>query len=165
MIHRIKGKKRRKKKKKKKKIKKKTSIIQMPLVGTGAKLTFWTNAKQSSLVFSTTWHALRWDHDGVYKKALWDLFVFSHSSGAVWESRWPSGLSVLTRLMVSVDVKQYWTMLYTHWSQLVPKYVYRHPRTLSNTWRKEGFCTMCWKVLVNPYPPEFTCWKSVLLFP
>ena len=22
-----------------------------------------------------------------------------------------------------------------------------------------GFCTMCWKVLVNPYPPEFTCWK------
>ena len=29
------------------------------------------------------------------------------------------GLSVLTSLMVSVDVKQYWTML-THWSQLVP---------------------------------------------
>ena len=29
------------------------------------------------------------------------------------------GLSFLTSLMVSVDVKQYWTML-THWSQLVP---------------------------------------------
>ena len=29
------------------------------------------------------------------------------------------GLSVLTSLMVSVDVKQYLTML-THWSQLVP---------------------------------------------
>ena len=29
------------------------------------------------------------------------------------------GLSVLTSLVVSVDVKQYWTML-THWSQLVP---------------------------------------------
>ena len=29
------------------------------------------------------------------------------------------GLSVLTSLMVSVDVKQYSTML-THWSQLVP---------------------------------------------
>ena len=36
-------------------------------------------------------------------------------------------------LMVSVDVKHYWTML-THWSQLVPNsYVNRHPRTLSNT--------------------------------
>ena len=29
------------------------------------------------------------------------------------------GLSVLTSLMVSVDVKQYWTTL-THWSQFVP---------------------------------------------
>ena len=29
------------------------------------------------------------------------------------------GLSVLTRLLVSADVKQYWTML-THWFQLVP---------------------------------------------
>ena len=29
------------------------------------------------------------------------------------------GLSVLTSLLVSVDVKQYWTMP-THWSQLVP---------------------------------------------
>ena len=29
------------------------------------------------------------------------------------------GLSVLTSLLVSVDVKQYWTML-AHWSQLVP---------------------------------------------
>jgi len=29
------------------------------------------------------------------------------------------GLSVLTSLQISVDVKQYWTML-RHWSQLVP---------------------------------------------
>ena len=43
-------------------------------------------------------------------------WVHAHSSGAVWESSW---LSVLTSLMVSLDVKQYWTML-THWSQLVP---------------------------------------------
>ena len=42
------------------------------------------------------------------------------------------GLSVLTSLMVSVDVKQYRTML-THWSQLVPNSVNRNPRTLSNT--------------------------------
>ena len=48
-----------------------------------------------------------------------------------WESRGGRpGLSVLTSLMVSVDVKQYWTML-THLSQLVPNnYVNRHPRTL-----------------------------------
>ena len=43
------------------------------------------------------------------------------------------GLSVLTSLMVSVDVKQYWTIL-RHWSQLVPSMsTDRHPRTLSNT--------------------------------
>ena len=44
------------------------------------------------------------------------------------------GLSVLTSLMVFMDVKEYWTML-THWSQLIPNNVYvnRHPRTLSNT--------------------------------
>ena len=43
-----------------------------------------------------------------------------HSS-SVWESRWPSlaGLSVLTSLLASVDVKIYWTML-QHWSQRVP---------------------------------------------
>ena len=43
------------------------------------------------------------------------------------------GLSVLMSMMVSVDVKQQWTML-THWSQLVPNnYVNRHPRTGSST--------------------------------
>ena len=42
------------------------------------------------------------------------------------------GLSVLTSLMVSVDVKHYWTML-THWSQLVPNTSTRHPRTWSST--------------------------------
>ena len=43
------------------------------------------------------------------------------------------GLAVLTSLLVSVDVKQYCTML-RHWSRLVPNNdVNRHPRTLSNT--------------------------------
>ena len=43
------------------------------------------------------------------------------------------GLSVLTSLLVSVDVKNYWTVL-RHWSQLVPNnYVNWHLRTLSNT--------------------------------
>ena len=48
------------------------------------------------------------------------------------------GLSVLMNLMVSVDVKQCWTML-THWSQLVPNMSIWHPRTLSNTWRKKNW--------------------------
>ena len=55
-----------------------------------------------------------------------------HSSIIVQELRESRGgrpgLSVLTSLLVSVDVKLYWTML-RHWSQLVN----RHPRTLSNT--------------------------------
>ena len=41
------------------------------------------------------------------------------SSGAVWKSRWPSVLTVLMSLTVSVDVKQHWTVL-RHWSQFVP---------------------------------------------
>ena len=41
------------------------------------------------------------------------------------------GLSVLTSLVVSVDVKQYCTML-THWSQLVPN-MSTDTRTLSIT--------------------------------
>ena len=43
------------------------------------------------------------------------------------------GLSVLTSLLVSVDIKLYWTML-RHWSQLVPNnYVNWHMTTLFNT--------------------------------
>ena len=48
--------------------------------------------------------------------------LFRHKlSGAVWKSRWPScpGLPVLTSLVVSVNVKQQWTVL-RHWSQFVP---------------------------------------------
>ena len=45
------------------------------------------------------------------------------------------GLSVLTSLMVSMDVEQYWTIL-THWSLLVPNTdVNRHP-----TPEEEGRC-------------------------
>ena len=36
------------------------------------------------------------------------------------------GLPVLMSLMVSVDVKQHWTVL-THWSQFVPNMSTRHP--------------------------------------
>ena len=43
----------------------------------------------------------------------------SHSSGAVWKSRWSSWAVRLTSLLVFVDVKNYWTVL-RHWSQLVP---------------------------------------------
>ena len=42
------------------------------------------------------------------------------------------GLTVLMSPMVSVDVKQHWTM-HTHWSQFVPNMSTRHPRTLSST--------------------------------
>ena len=46
----------------------------------------------------------------------------NHSSGAVWESRWTSWAvrpNEPSGLLVSVDVKNYWTVL-RHWSQLVP---------------------------------------------
>ena len=42
------------------------------------------------------------------------------------------GLPVLMSRMVSVDLKQHWTM-HTHWSQFVPNMSTRHPRTLSST--------------------------------
>ena len=42
------------------------------------------------------------------------------------------GPPVLMSFMVSVDVKQHWTM-HTHWSQFVPNMSTRHPRTLSST--------------------------------
>ena len=42
------------------------------------------------------------------------------------------GFPVLTSLMVSVGVKQHWTVL-THWSQFVPDTSAGHPRTLSST--------------------------------
>ena len=45
-----------------------------------------------------------------------------HSSGAVWESGWPSWAVRPNdwAFRFSWDIKQYWTMLITHWSQLVP---------------------------------------------
>ena len=53
---------------------------------------------------------------------IWVCVYWSaQSSGAVSESTrgGSPGLFVLTSLMVSVNVKQYWTML-RHWSQFVP---------------------------------------------
>ena len=44
------------------------------------------------------------------------------------------GLPVLISLMVSVDVKQRWTMMLTHCSQFVPNTSTRHPRTLSSVY-------------------------------
>ena len=59
------------------------------------------------------------------------LWCCHHSSGAVWESSGRPGLSVLTSLLASVDVKIYWTVL-RHWSQLVPN-MSLHLGTLSIT--------------------------------
>ena len=65
-------------------------------------------------------------HHGIYlffqlqlNNKLVRFIEVPHSSGAVWESSGHPGLSVLTSLLVSVDVNNDWTML-RHWSQLVP---------------------------------------------
>ena len=42
------------------------------------------------------------------------------------------GLPVLMSLIVSVDVKQHWTM-HTRWSHFAPNMSTQHPRTLSST--------------------------------
>ena len=47
----------------------------------------------------------------------WSIWVRVQELCASWGGR--PGLPILMRLMVSVDVKQHWTML-THWSQFVP---------------------------------------------
>ena len=51
-------------------------------------------------------------------KALFHV-VWLHSSGTVWESRWLSWAVCPNKPSVSVDVKNYWTVL-RHWSQLIP---------------------------------------------
>ena len=71
---------------------------------------------------------------GYFTKVMWQELCESRGGRP--------GLSVITSLLVSVDVKLYWTML-THWSQLVPNIVPinrhpRHPRTLSNTTAAAG---------------------------
>ena len=48
------------------------------------------------------------------------------------------GLPVLMSLVVSVDVKQHWTML-THWSQFVPNMSTRHQRTWNSTSSSSSF--------------------------
>ena len=54
------------------------------------------------------------------REAKWSRSIQRNRIQELCESRGDRpGLSVLTSLMVSVDVKQHWTML-THWSQLVP---------------------------------------------
>ena len=65
-------------------------------------------------------------------KYIDNSFESVQSSGAVWKSRWPSWAPVPNKPMVSVDIKQHWTML-THWSQFAPKMTTWHPRTLSST--------------------------------
>ena len=54
------------------------------------------------------------------------------------------GLPVLMSLMVSVDVRQHWTVL-THWSQFVPNMSTRHPRTLSSTAASASCSGAVWK--------------------
>ena len=73
------------------------------------------------------------------------------------------GLSVLMSLTVSVDVKQYWTML-THWSQLVPNnYVNRHPKTLSNTTAAVGFMQSPGAVWKSRWPSWVSVLKSLVV--
>ena len=47
-----------------------------------------------------------------------------------WSGR--PALPILISFILSVDVKQHWTM-HTHWSQFVPNMSTQHPRTLSST--------------------------------
>ena len=65
------------------------------------------------------WVAVLWPHlSKVLKLVRWDRRVLIVQE--LCESRGGRpGLSVLTSLLVSVDVKNYWTVL-RHWSQLVP---------------------------------------------
>ena len=56
----------------------------------------------------------------VETKTVFGEWSFSHRVQELCESRGGRpGLSVLTSLLVSVDIKSYWTVL-RHWSQLVP---------------------------------------------
>ena len=56
----------------------------------------------------------------VETKTVFGEWSFSHRVQELCESRGGRpGLSVLTSLLVSVDIKIYWTVL-RHWSQLVP---------------------------------------------
>ena len=67
---------------------------------------------------------VRWQgniHGPIYRSmgiAKWDIVQELCES---WGGR--PGLSVLTSLMVSMDIKQYWVVLMRHWSQLVPNKV------------------------------------------
>ena len=68
------------------------------------------------------------------------------------------GLSVLTSLMVSVDVIQYWSnhVHALNHVQLVPNnYVNRHPRTLSKTGRNH--VVIPWTVYIGPWEKPWTC--------
>ena len=71
---------------------------------------------ETPLVFTCV---LRLCYFGYYKRNIW--YNLSHVIvQELCESRGGRpGLSVLTSLLVSVDVKNYWTVL-RHWSQLVP---------------------------------------------
>ena len=66
-------------------------------------------------------------------------FLFHPRIQEVCESRsGRPGLPVLMSLVVSVDVKQHWTML-THWSQFVPNMSTRHQRTWNSTSSSSSF--------------------------
>ena len=71
-------------------------------------------------------HLLQWVHLSVSDHVTIEVMNCVKVELAVLGS--PSLIS----LMVSVDVKQHWTM-HTHWSQFVPNMSTRHPRTLSST--------------------------------
>ena len=63
-------------------------------------------------------------HSACHPKKRGNIIISLYTSFNIVQELWESrggrpGLSVLTSLLVSVDVKIYWTVL-RHWSQLVP---------------------------------------------
>ena len=96
-----------------------------------------------TLVLSTLWpsqptftfkwqdqRARRCAHEPIYVNYVFAEVLY-HSSGAVWESRWPSW-AVRPNEPSGFRGRKYWTMLRL-WPQLVPNMSIWQMRTLSNT--------------------------------
>ena len=75
-------------------------------IGTRKKLWHWLSIRGYILTYSV-----------LLRENICQLWVIVQELCESWGGR--PGLSVLTNLLVSVDVKIYWTVL-RHWSQLVP---------------------------------------------
>ena len=91
-----------------------------------------------------TWHAGKYNVHELHLRYILKTNPIrwrSQSSGAVWQSRWPSWVFHLMSLTVSVDVKQHWTVL-RHWSQFVPNMStdIRGHEALLHLWMSIYFC-------------------------